>query len=253
MFRVGLEFRMMLRLLGVATLVLTPACAVAQTPTVIRVIGHGSARTAPDLAVLTLGVRGEGATQEAAIRALAASRARIDEALAGRAKVTTGKLAVASARDRACDPDDTDATRLSTGACAIRGYVATLGMTAWVVPLTEAGTLLAEVARLGAAEPSIDRFEVQHPEVARRAALNAAMTDARMQASAIAASSNVALGRLRRVEDQRAIGDGVAQDVVVTGQLRRPHTATNPIALSPEPVETRADLIVEFELGAAAH
>ncbi len=196
-------------------------------------------------------MRGEGQTAETAVRALVERRASIEATLAGKAQVRTGRLAVSAARDKACDgqDEDDDRPRLSSGACAIRGYIATLDMTARVKDVGQAGTLLGDIARRGATEPSLGSFELANLAAAKRAAVADAVRDARGQAEAIAEASRVVLGRIRRVEDQRT-GSGGEQDIVVTAN-RAPASLAESIAvrLAPEPIETMATLIVEFEVG----
>ena len=221
---------------------------------VIRVIGRGTVRTLPDVATFRMSIRGEGSTSDEAVRALVTKRDAVEGALAGKAEVRTGRLSIEAARDRACDGDGEydRKPRLSTDVCAVKGYVATLSLTARVAAPAEAGTLVGLAGRLGATDPELDAFELRNPAVAQRAALVEAMRDAREQASAIAAASSVSLGRLRRVEDQRAAASAM-QDIVVTGQRSASAVVTPPIAvrLSPQPIETTASLVVEFEVGAA--
>lgn len=232
--------------------------AVAETvvaPPAIRVVGHGSVETPPDIAVITYVLRGEGATSDDAVLTLVSKREPTDSALTGKAEVQTGKLAVNAARDKACDGDDDydERTRLSSGVCTIKGYVATMSVTAKVKPVADAGTLLGLIGRLGASDPSLENFALSEPAAAQRAAIAAAVRDARQQASAIAAASGVALGRLRRVEDARAQSVN-ADDIVVTANRAPPEVTPPPIkvTLSPEPIETSATLNVEFEIDGSA-
>ena len=229
--------------------VLAQAAAGSALPSTIRVVGHGVARMPPDFAVIRMAVRGEGATSDDAVRALVAKREAVEGALAGKAEVRTGKLSVEAARDKACDgSDDNDRARLSAGECEVKGYVATLALTARVATPTEAGTLLGLAGRLGATDLSLDTFGLRDPATAQRAALADAIRDAREQASAIAAASHVSLGRLKRVEDERA-GLSQAQDIVVTASRLRSPPPPVALRLSPEPIETEATLVVEFEVG----
>lgn len=242
--------------LSLVTLGCGPVVAQQTAPAVIRVIGNGSVETAPDIAVVTFALRGEGATSDDAVRALVATRGPIERALAGKAELRTGRLAINAARDKACDASDGDydaKLRLSTGPCAIRGYVASLAVTARVRPVAEAGTLLGLIGRLGAVDPSLREFAVSEPGPAQTRAVAAAIVDARRQAEAIATATGVTLGRLRRVDDQRASNID-ANEVMVTASRApqdQPVVAPPPIAvaLSPEPVETTATLTVEFEIG----
>lgn len=237
-------------LIGLALFGANAATAQQATPSsVIRVVGYGSVETPPDIANVSFQLRGEGATSDDAARALVSRRGAIEAALAGRARLRTGRLMISAARDKACDDDDRQATRLSNGPCAIKGYVATLGMIANITPLADAGTLLGLISRLGAVDPSLNRLDLSNPTAARRAAIDAAVRDARAQAEAIATASGVVLGRLRRVEDARA-AHGNVEDIVVTA-LRRPPAPPVPITigLSPAPITTTAELTVEFEVG----
>lgn len=229
-----------------------PRVAAAEPDDIIRVIGHGLTRTAPDRAVITFSVRGEGRTSDDAARVLTQVRERTDAVLAGRAEVRTGRLSIEEARAKACDGSEDDATtRLSTGDCAITGYVATLGMTARVRSVTDAGTLLSLVGRAGGVNPRVEDFALADPGAAQRVATAAAMVDARAQAEAIANAAGKGLGRLRSVEDQRArSSEGGAEDIVVTATRAPPVVSPPPvtIALSPQLIDTSADLIVTYEI-----
>lgn len=242
----------------VVALVATPSTAQvgrADAPR-IQVVGHGSVRTPPDVATISYTLRGEGRTSDEATRALVARQSATEAVLAGHAEVRTGKLSISEAREKACDSgedNDYDAnTRLSTGACAVVGYVATLAVTAKVTPVADAGTLLELVGRVGGIDPRLDDYDLKDARTANAAAVAAAIGDARSQAQAIAAASNVRLGPLLRVEDQRAVGEA-PQDIVVTASRNAPPTVAPPpivIALKPEPIETEARLVVEFAIGA---
>ena len=229
-----------------------PAPPPPAPPAVIRVVGHGSVSVAPDVATIAWTLRGEGRTSDEALRAMVAVRDATDRVLVGKASVRTGRLSIEEARDKACDDDDVGATRLSTGACAITGYVATMTATARVTPVTEAGTLLGLLGRAGAVGPRLADFDLRDPAAAERAAVAAAIADARRQAEAIAVASHVRLGALQRVEDQRA-GPTLGEDVVVTAMAAPALVSPPPIAvaIAPEPIETEATLIVEFAVGGA--
>jgi uncharacterized protein len=231
-----------------------PASAQTAPAPVIRVIGHGSVKTTPNVATISYSLRGEGSTSDQALAALVARRSATDQVVADVADVRTGRLAINEARDTSCDggeDDDFDAkVRLSKGACAVTGYVATLQVTARVGTVKDAGTIAGLVGRAGAIDPRVSDFDLRDAEEALTAATAAAMADARRQANAIAKASGATLGRLRRVEDQRA-ATSTGEDIVVTAMHALPAVAAPPIvvSLSPEPVETTATLVVEFEIG----
>jgi uncharacterized protein YggE len=113
-----------------AAMAFTPAVAATSDgrPRIV-VVGHGSVRTDPDTSSLTFTIRGEGATSDDAARELVRKRDAISDGLSKllgpSAVVQTGELSIKEARDRACDKNE-DQPKLSSGACAVRGYVATI-------------------------------------------------------------------------------------------------------------------------------
>jgi uncharacterized protein YggE len=91
--------------------------------------------------------------------------------------VNTGELSIVEERDKACDDDD-DQPRLSTGACAVRGYIATLEGSVRISPVKDAGTALSLATRLGASNSQLSNYSLRDPSNARRQAEAAAIADA---------------------------------------------------------------------------
>lgn len=238
-----------------AALTATPAAGTATgEPSRIRVTGHGKVSTDPDVASLSFAIRGEGTSTDDAARALSRKRAAIAEGLAGllgpKAVLRTGDLSMIEVRDRACfgtDGDD-DRPKLSTGACAVRGYIAVMEGALRISPVKDAGTALSLASRLGAVNARLSGFSLGSGSTARQRAEAAAMADARARAAAIAAASGARLGRLLSVEDPEARSGG--QDIVVTGMRSPAAFAPAPVAIdiTPEPVDTTATLIVTYAI-----
>lgn len=221
----------------------------------ITVLGIGEVKTPPDLAMVAYGVRGEGATPDDATRALVVKQKAIASALASLSpeeiQISNGSVNVRASRSSACQSQDYGpGPQLSTGSCAVLGYVARMDVTVRMAPKT-AGTATGLASRLGAEQANIQRFGLRSDAVARRAAIAAAITDAKAQAAAIAAASGQQLGDILEVRDQNAFSQS---DIVVTGSMLAappPPPAPPPpveIAISPEPVTSAARITVTFAI-----
>jgi len=229
----------------------SPAIAApAAAPPHIVVVGYGSVRTDPDIANLAFTIRGEGATSDAAATELVRKRAAIADGLAKllcpEATLNTGELSIKEAHDKACDREDYQ-PRLSTGACAVRGYVASLDASLRISPVKDAGTALSLATRLGASNTQISDYSLRYPSSARRQAEAAAIADAHARALGIAAASRSRLGALISVEDQEARRGGAAE-IMVTARRRSDGEAPPPVVidLKPVPIDTTATLTVTY-------
>ena len=249
----------MLRSTSVFALAVTVALApsTAATPEGrprIVVAGHGSIMSDPEMASLTFTVRGEGATSDDAARELVRKREAISEGLVKllgpTALVSTGGLSIKEARDRSCDRED-DQPKLSSGPCAIRGYVASMEGSLKISPVKDAGTALSLATRLGGSNPQLGNFALRDTTSARRQAEAAAIEDAHARAVGIAAATGARLGSLISVEDQAA--RSADEDIVVTAmRANAPQVMAPPpvaIKLKPEPIETTATLVVTYAVG----
>ena len=217
----------------------------------ITVSGSGRAMTPPDIATIEYGVRGEGASSDAAVAAMVARRKGIDAGLAALVPVapTASQVAVVEVRGSACQRSYGSA-RLSTGDCAIVGYIATLTMRLRTSAVKQAGTIVGLLGRLEASEPRLTGFALADPQAVQRKAIAAALVDARRRAEAIAAGTGVALGRLVAASTG---GYAAAEDIVVTAQrVAAPLALRSPppiaVDLTPQPVETQAQVSVVYEI-----
>src|SRR3954451_5078754 len=231
--------------------------AVPERPRLI-VDGYGEVKTPPDLAVISYTVRGEGSTSDDAVRSLTATGSRIEAALRKIDRATepqTGDVKVTPVKSDACKEEEYSAPQLSSGPCAVLGYVATQTMTVRTAAVTDAGTMVGLVGRGGAFSARIKSFELRDPRVAQGQATAAALSDAASKASAIAAASRVPLGGILSIN---TAARQAGEQLVVTG-LRRPAAEMDmaepappppvPVKVSPEPITTSSNVTVTYAIG----
>lgn len=247
-------------MLGAAMLAASAAAAEepANHPSTIVVLGVGEVETPPDIATLAFSVRGEGATSDAATQALVdkqrAILAGLRDLTHGAIEVRTGNVEINAARAGECPIGRYGGnSNLSTGACAIIGYVATLETTVRMKDITRIGTATALAGQRGAATASISGFDLVADGEARRAATAAALADARRQAETIAAGAHETLGKLISVRDQQTFG-APPSDIVVTGaRVDAPPAPPPPppppeVSLTPAPIATTTRLTVIYAI-----
>lgn len=245
-----------MRKVATAVALVWAGAAMAQDRTAeprIDLVASGSVELAPEVATIRYAVRGEGASAEAAIRALVTRKDAIARVLGQfgdtKLELTTGSMEVQEVRGRECQRIDSAMPRLSTGVCAIQGFVAEIGVTVKVIPVARAGTLTGAIAQAGGTEVSLADFGLIDPAAARRKAIAAAMANGKAQAEAIAAASGSRLGRLLRVSD------GDMRDVIVAEDIstfpdRNVAEAVQliPVTIMPDKVTVSARLTLSFEI-----
>lgn len=244
-------------LLAIAAVSAPSASADAQAPEpdrrTVQVTGNGMVETPPGIATITFTVVGEGRTADEATAALAAKHKAIVEALAGllgdRTRITAGSVAAAIATGPACQRYGP--AQMSSGDCAVTGYLATLNGEVRTSTVAKAGTAAGLAARLGARSAAIAGFALPDEAEARRRATVAAIADARARAAALAQGLGQRLGPVMRISDQE--GRAPSGDIVVTGAAPAPPPPPPPpppipIDITPRLIETRAQVYVTFAL-----
>lgn len=237
----------------------TASAQIAATPATIVVVGSGVASQDPDSATLSAHLRGEGKTAVEALKALADTRARVEQKLrrlggAQSVEVTADRLSVKAARSGQCgDEDYSREPRLSEGGCVVSGYVATLSIGAEVRPADRIGDAASLAAELGATDVSVEDSDVDAPDALKNAATKDAMADALKQATQIAAAAGVKLGPVLRVQDEQArYADDNAQVLVVTAaraaDAAADATPSVSMQVKPPPVTSQARLIVTYSV-----
>jgi uncharacterized protein len=209
-------------------------------PARIDVTGYGEVKYMPDVATITYTMRGEGPTSDEALRAMTAAAARIDAAVRGvdsAAEPKTSEVKIAAVRSTDCKEKEYGPPQLSTGPCAIAGYVATQSVTLRTAAVDGAGTMVGLVGRAGGLDPRIESFGVRDSRPQQQQAIVAALADAQAKASAIAAASHVQLGPILNVTSERR---NDAQQIIVTGsRISRNSLPPAP----PVPVKVVPDLL----------
>lgn len=226
----------------------------AEQPTMV-ISGVGQVLTPPDVAKATFNVRGEGTSPDAAtsalVKAMDAIRGGLGRLPNAELNITTDEMRVQSVRGEDCGTRY-DEARLSTGPCAVMGYVATLEMKAEVSPAEEVGTMLGLASRLGADSTSVAEFDLRDPSDAQRRATALALGDAQKKAQMIADGAGVKLGSVVNVTDSEALTMNLRPP---PGAKSAPAGPTNlqprppvAVALRPEFVVTKAQLVVTYAI-----
>ncbi|QJU57565.1 SIMPL domain-containing protein [Sphingomonas sp. AP4-R1] len=237
-----------------------PAAAAAQAaedpqPRII-VSGAGTASTAPDRVGIGYGVHGEGATSDEAVSAMVAKRKAIDGGLAGfaaRPQARASQVTIVEVRGRDCNRNTYSNPRLSTGECAIIGYTADLTMDLQTDAVKEAGTIVGLIGRLGGTNPRIERFFLASDADARKRATAEALADAKRQAEAIAAGTDVRLGRLLSASNTGYNGMPAYDEIrlsahAVSAPPPPPPPPPIPVDLTPRPIETQVRVQVVYAI-----
>ena len=241
-------------------LLMLSAAASAQVPAddrpTIQVAGRGTVSTPPDVATLDYWVKGEGQTADEASAALARKNKAIVGGLAALlgqgTQASSGNVIVIQAHGKECDDNRGYGSqpRLSTGACAVTGYLATLQGQVRTAAVDKAGTAAGLAARLGASDARLQSFDLSDKSAAQRRATAAALKDARAKAETIAAGSAVRLGPLLSVTDQNGMYGAEIVRVSGASIASAPPAPVAPIAIDvrPRPVETVAQLVVRYAI-----
>jgi uncharacterized protein YggE len=249
-----------LHLLATITLLnlVGPPAIAADTPDTvrrIRIAATGIDRTSPDIARVGFTARGEGKSADEATAAVSASmkavNAALDQVRDGQYTWTVSNLTMTQVRDKACDEGESygPRPRLSTGACAIIGYVAEVHATLRLSPASKAGTAAGLITRAGGLNARVDSFELASPAAARRRAMASALAQAQEEAEAIAKASGVRLGTVVAINSDNDRG---GNDIIVTAARVPPPPPPPPppveITMTPSPITTSATLNVVYSI-----
>ena len=238
-----------------AALAAQPVIAVNEPNARIVVAGAGSVKTPPDVARLAFDVKGEGKTSDQAVTELVAKSAAIERALKAvdpALELHSERMKVSAVRGKDCDADDyDDGGPLSTGACAIIGYITTQDFDVRTSRVGDAGTMVGLASRLGASEPRIAAFDLSDDSEPRRQAIAVALRNARARAEAVATGSSARLGPVILVsvdgaEDEELVPAGSAR--AEPGPPAPPPPPPIAVKVEPEPVETTASVKVTYAI-----
>ena len=242
---------------GLTALFLIAAPAQAQTASSqILVSATGTVKTPPDMATIAFTLRGEGATSDEAATNLRNSAAKVSAGvlsfLGKAADYHSSNFSIAQVRSKDCDANNYGQQRLSTGPCAIVGYIATMPVSVDTPRVADAGTLTGLVSRLGCNDASIRSFWLRDDGPARRRAMQTALSNARNQAELIAAGAHAKLGPLIRVQDadyqERSLELPTATRMsdVPPPPPPPPPPAPVQIGVAPEPIQATVRIMVAY-------
>jgi len=230
-----------------------PALAQAPSPPVIVITATGEARSAPDRVTVAFSLRGEGATSDQAVQRLSdaekAVKAGAMGLLGGDGVWQAANLSVSEVRARTCDANNYGRPRLSSGDCAVLGYVALMPASLETSRVKDAATLAGLIARLGGADARVANFTLHDASPLKGRAIAEALTNARDEARQIAESFGGRLGPLLRVEDAQSLRPPIS----VTANARVAEALAPPpppvaVEVSPTPIETSVRLVVTYGL-----
>ena len=245
-------FYMILATAAVAQL--SPAADAREIPRIV-VQGFGSVKTPPNLAKFAYVARGEGRTSDEAVSALTRKAAEIERALRSidpALELHSDSVNVQTVRGNDCKEDRYEETvHLSTGPCAIAGYVASQDFDARTSRVQDAGTFVGLSGRHGATNPRIEAFDLADERGAKRAAIEAALKDAQAKAEAVASGSRSRLAGVLAVSLDGATTEDLinllpASEVRIAAAER---DEPIPISVNPKPVETTARVTVSYAIG----
>ena len=244
-------------LLALSAVVLAAAqTSAASDSQISRIVvqGFGSVKNSPNVAEISYDVRGDGSTSDQAVAALVAKSAAIEKSLLSidpALQIHSDSVRIQAVRPKDCDESDygDDLVRLSTGECAIKGYVAVQDFDFRTSRVADAGTLVGLAGRGGAYNPKIGSFGLADRKEAKRRAIASAMADAQAKADDIANGTGARLGKIITVTLDNARDQ--SEEIVVTGSLARVRAAEKepiPVSVNPTPVDTSAQVTVSYAI-----
>ncbi|SLN40594.1 SIMPL domain-containing protein [Roseisalinus antarcticus] len=177
-----------------------PAAAQGFEAPVIRVSGEGAVTVAPDMAVLSLGIREEARTAEVAVAAMGRRTQSVLDALAEvgivKTDIATGSLRL----------DPTFSSSSINSGPQVTGFVSEITLEVRIRDLDELGGILSSVVAEGSNLFQGVQFDVADRDEALDEARALAVADARARAEVFAAAAGVALGPLLSLSEASAGG-----------------------------------------------
>ena len=233
------------------------AAAQGPSPHIVQVTGTGKVSTMPDVALIEYWTSGQGKTPDEASRALTARQQAINDGmrglLGGATQISNSNLVLNAVRGAECQNNGNynAPPRLDEGACAIIGYLASIQGAVRTSQVDKAGTAVGLASRLGARDARLQMFQLSDGQPPYGRAMDAAIADAKQQATRIAKAAGATLGPILTIRDQnyRPGGDVIASDVgVFAPPAPPPPLAPVRIEVKPRPIETTAQVYVTFAL-----
>ena len=244
-----------MRYLLTAIVALIPQAVLAQVAPerTVQVTGTGIVQTLPDIALLDIYFRGEGSTPDAATTQIVAKQKAVTDGLVGllgsNNELTGSNVTIIEARSGTCVQGYGNQPRLSTGDCAVTGFIATMQTRVRTRAVEKAATAAGLASRLGASDARVQGFALSNPQAAQAKANAAAIADAAQRAAALASGARLHLGPIVSLRDQPSY-DGTTTGASVGANApaapSAPRVSPVIIDLKPTPIETRAQVFVSY-------
>jgi len=209
-------------------------------PRLITVLGTASVSTAPDEATVSLGVRKEADTNDAAVQLNADAMSLVMKALAG-AGIEESDISTTDFNlDRHYENRDTKRETVT--------YVAENEVQVTIRDLTKVGTTIDAAVSAGATSVGNVDFKLSNANKVRQQALLQAVKSAQAKAAAIAEASGLKVGDVVSLREQVGEYSRYGYDVKAQnwGTPTLAGLAATPVA--PEQVQTEVDVTAVFEL-----
>jgi len=250
-----------MKLAVLSIMIAVSSSAEAQTPSSSQILvsASGTAKTPPDMATVGFTLRGEGVTSDEASSKLRDNAKAMRTGVAGllqkAGEYNSSALSIIQVRSKDCDANSYGPQRLSTGSCAIIGYIALMPVTIQTSRVADAGTLVGLIGRLGGLDANLRGFWLRDDTIARRRAMQAALASAQTQARSIAEGAGSKLGPLLRVQDANyrevtlempATAQSAAESVPLPPPPPPAPEAPVRLDLAPEPIQTTVRLMAAY-------
>ncbi|WP_369060492.1 SIMPL domain-containing protein [Caulobacter sp. 73W] len=214
----------------------------------IIVTGMGKASKPAEFALLGFTVTGEGKTPAEALKAMNATREKIEANLRGQkelkvTELTADHLNVQDARGPACSGARPIVPPImNTGDCAVIGAIASTTLQARLQPPTKLGDVASLVVQLGGKAPRPHGTGLLNRRALEAEATTAAVADARREAEVLAKAAAVKLGPILRIQDGDSRFD--VRDLMVSGNRMDAPPPPMPIPPVMERVESPTALTI---------
>lgn len=222
-------------------------------PLEIVVEGSGVIERAPDRVTIRVELESDAETIQAALERGEQLMSSVREAVLSLDEINTLTLTTVSAFTSELMPPHCERHQYARRAeCVVIGYRFSRDVSLDVDPAEAAGPALSILSEVGANAVSLERFSLNDPADAQRAADAAAFDDARAKAGRLAAAMGAELGPVTRLQagsgfrTQDLFAGDYEDRVVVTGsRVASPRVR---VSFEVEPVTVQSTIVVAFEI-----
>ncbi len=206
-----------------------PAAPAGRT---VTVTGSSTVKTAPDEAVVSLGVQTHGSNAENAMQENATRMAAVFRALAG----------LGIGKDQIATTDVSLWPSYDNSGSSVTGYDASNSVDVTIRDMSKVGRVIDAAVAAGSNLTGGIRFQVSDENAGTTDALAAAVADAKRQAEALAAAGDASLGQIVTINSSTTS----SEPPIYYGRDAAMPVASTPI--SPPTLETQMQVTVTWQL-----